>query len=706
MTNPDAEFVVAVDVGGTCTDCVVYRAGMPIQIGKTFSTPPDFAKGVIDSVRAAAVQMGTNLDRLLPRTRLFLHGSTVVDNTIITRDGSRTGLITTSGFEDTLVITRGAYGRWSGQSEDVIKHPVLTTRPDPLVPRSRIAGVLERIDRDGNVVLDLDEKSVEKAVRQLVDGQDVEAIAVCLLWSFRNPRHEVRVREIIQRLAPGVHVSISCEIAPVAGEYERSSTTVINAYAGRVTKNYLDDLSKLLTRNGYHGSLVVMQGYGGLIHVDEAALKPVGMIECGPAAGVISAQFMGRALDAPNVIAADMGGTTFKVSVIHDGDFEYAREPIVDRLHYVANKIDVASIGAGGGSIIHVDPRIRRPLIGPQSAGAVPGPICYGRGGDRPTLTDVAAIIGYMDPKTFLGGAIVLDVDRAKEIFDEKVARPLDMEVEEAAIGIYRIAAAQIADLIREVTVERGLDPRDFDIHSFGGSCSLFAGAFAKDLAVRRVIVPFAASVNCAFGMVASDVIHEYSRAEPMTLPADVALINSLLEPLARRAEDRLMDEGFAKDRIRLEFSVELRYRRQVHQIVTPLRGAPPFTATAIDALVKEFEELYERRFGRGSAFRAAGIELVNFRLRARGLIETPLLTPEKAGGIDPKNAELGQRRIYDDAAGKMTLAQTYDFQRLGPGNVVQGPAVIHTPITTIVIQSRQTGRMDSFRNVVVENVA
>ena len=312
-----------------------------------------------------------------------------------------------------------------------------------------------------------------------------------------------------------------------------------------------------------------------------------------------------------------------------------------------------------------------------------------------------------MDPKTFLGGAIVLDVDRAKEIFDEKVARPLGMGVEEAAIGIYRIAAAQIADLIREVTVERGLDPRDFDIHSFGGSCSLFAGAFAKDLAVRRVIVPFAASVNCAFGMVAADVIHEYSRSEPMTLPADVEFINSLLEPMARHAGDRLMNEGFAKDRIRLEFSVELRYRRQVHQVVTPLRGAPPFTASAVDALVKEFEELYERRFGRGSAFRAAGIELVNFRLRARGLIEAPVLTPEKAGGLEPKHAELGQRRIYDDTAGKMTLAQTYDFQRLGPGNVVQGPAVIHTPITTIVIQSRQTGRMDSFlATSIVENVA
>jgi N-methylhydantoinase A len=552
MAELNAEYVVAVDVGGTCTDCVVYGIGQPVQIGKTLSTPPDFARGVLDSVRAAAKEMNLQLEELLSRTTLFVHGSTVVDNTIFTRDGARTGLITTAGFEDTLIVTRGAYGRWSGQSEDVVKHPVMTTRPEALVPRSRIAGVKERVDSQGTIVLNLDRESVEAAVRLLVEEQSVEAIAVCLLWSFRNPAHEQQVREIVRRIAPKVHVSISCEVAPVAGEYERTSTTVINAYVGIVTGNYLDDLSSLLMSNGYRGSLVVMQGYGGLVPVKEAMLKPVGMIECGPAAGVISAQFLSRSLGESNVIAADMGGTTFKVSVIQDGEFEYAREPIVDRLHYVANKIDVASIGAGGGSIVSVDPRTRRPLIGPRSAGAVPGPVCYGRGGEDPTLTDVAAIIGYMDPSTFLGGAITLDLDRARAVFDEKVARPLGMSIEEAAIGIYRVAAAQIADLIREVTVERGLDPRDFDIHSFGGSCSLFAGAFAKELAVKRVVVPFAASVNCAFGMVAADVVHEYSRMEPMALPAKLEVINSFLEPMARHAMKRLADEGFAKERTNL----------------------------------------------------------------------------------------------------------------------------------------------------------
>lgn len=696
-------YVVAVDVGGTCTDCVVYRSGAPIRIGKVFSTPPDFARGVIDSVRAAATGMGLELAALLAQTRLFLHGSTVVDNTIITRDGTRTGLVTTTGFEDTLLVTRGAYGRWSGQPEDVIKHPVATSRPQPLVSRARIVGVSERIDHKGAVVLHLDEEDATRAVRRLLEVERVEALAVCLLWSFRNPAHERRIREIAHRIAPDVHVSLSHEVAPVPGEYERTSTTVINAYVGPVVGNYLDDLAGLLAREGYDGPLLVMQGYGGLVPVQEARQQPVGMIECGPAAGIVGAQFLSRQLAETNVIAADMGGTTFKVGVIKNGECDYAREPIVDRLHYVGAKIDIASIGAGGGSIIGVDPRTARPMVGPRSAGASPGPVCYGRGGTEPTLTDVAAIIGYMDPRTFLGGTVTLDVDRARAVFADKIARPLGMEVEEAAAGIYRIATAQIADLVREVTVERGLDPRDFDLHAFGGSCGLFAGAFAKELSVRRVVVPFTASVNCAFGMVVADVVHEYSRVEPLAAPARPEDVDAVLQPILQRAQATLAGEGFAAERIVLEVAVDLRYRRQVHQILTPMRGNPPFDANALAQLVDDFEQLYERRYGRGSAFRGAGVELVVFRVKARGVIQPPSPMPEPLGGADASGARMGSRRIFVDAAGAMAPADIYDFSRLAPGNKIAGPAVVHTPITTIVVQSGQTGHLDGYRNFSVE---
>lgn len=697
-------YVVAVDVGGTCTDCVVFRAGEPVHIGKTFSTPPDFARGVIDSVCSAAAGMGTDTAGLLRSTRLFLHGSTVVDNVIFTRGGAKTGLITTAGFEDTLVITRGAYGRWSGQPEEIVKHPVATDRPLPLVPRSRIAGVRERIDSKGEVLEPLDESSVAEAVARLIE-QGVSAIAVCLLWSFRNPAHERRVREIIARLAPSAEVSISCEVAPVPGEYERSSTTVINAYAAQVTRAYLDQLGSLLRAGGYLGPLLVMQGYGGLVPVGEAAQRPVGMIECGPAAGMTGARHIGGVLGQSNIIAADMGGTTFKVGVIRDGELDYAREPMVDRYHYVASKLEVVSIGAGGGSIVSVEPHTLRPRIGPRSAGSRPGPVCYGRGGEEPTLTDVAAIIGYMDPHTFLGGSVPLDIDAARCVFEQKVARPLRMGVDEAAIGIYRIASAQLSDLVRNVTVERGLDPREFVLHAFGGSCGLFAGAFARELGIRRVVVPFTASVNCAFGMVAADVVHNYVVVQPMSAPAPADAINRILEPMAARALEQLAGEGFAPEGMRLEWAVDLRYRRQVHQVITPLRSGLPLGTEACAALLGDFERLYEERYGRGSAFRAAGIELVSFRLKASGLMARPEAQPEALEGEDASAAQIGERAMFTEGEACLRPGRIYNFAKLRPGNRLAGPAVVHSAITTVVVQPGQAALVDGYRNMRLEAI-
>jgi N-methylhydantoinase A len=703
--KPDQQrgYVVAADVGGTCTDCVVFRQGDSIRFGKALSTPPRFAQGVIDSVRVTAAGMGLTLEQLLAQSRLFLHGSTVVDNAIFTREGARTGLITTAGFEDTLLVTRGAYGRWSGQPEEAIKHPVASNRPAPLVPHARIFGVRERVDYKGAVLEALDIGDVEAAVERLVGREQVEAIAVCLLWSFRNPAHERRVRDVIRRLAPHIHVAISSEVAPVPGEYERTSASVIDAYVGRVTKSYLAELTDLLAGAGYAGPLLVMQGYGGLVPITEAAARPVGMIECGPAAGIVGAQYLAQVLGDKNVIAADMGGTTFKVAVIQDGRFEYAREPMVDRYHYVAPKIDLMSIGAGGGSIVGVDHRTRRPTIGPASAGARPGPICYGLGGNKPTLTDIAAILGYMDPGTFLGGTLRLDIEAAREVFADVIARPLGMDVDAAALGIYKVAVARIADLIRNVTVERGLDPREFALQSFGGSGGLFAGAYAQDLSIGRVIVPHTAAVLCAFGMVAADVLHDRSVVHPLSLPVDPKEVDAVLIPMAERAVAQLAGEGFGNDRIALEWLVEMRYRRQVHQVGTPLRAGPPVTPVALEQLQTDFEKLYEQRYGPGSSYRAAGIELVTFRLKAHGLMPRPRIEPTRLSGTDPSAAERGSRSIITAGRGAMETVIVYDFERLAPGNVVHGPTVVHSPVTTIVVHDGQIARLDGLRNLILE---
>ena len=699
-----SRIVIGVDVGGTCTDCVMFRPGGRIQIGKALSTPPDFEQGVLDAVSAAAHAAGIPLAELLSEADLFLHGSTVVDNAILTREGARVGLITTAGFEDTLLVTRGAYGRWSGLTEDRIKHPVDTDRPPPLVAPDCIKGIRERVDWKGSVVETLDVAQAREAVRELVETAKVDTIAVSLLWSFRNHAHEFLVRDIIKKLYPGLHVSLSCEVAPVPGEYERTSTTAINAYAGEVTRSYLDNLSTTLANTGFQGSVLVMQGYGGLVDADDAARRPVTMLECGPVAGVVGSQQLGRTLGHANIIAADMGGTTFKVGIVQDSQLDYAREPIVDRYHYSVPKIEIASIGAGGGSIVCIDPLNGAPKIGPKSAGSRPGPICYGLGGTEPTLTDVAGLLGYMDPATFLGGSIPLNFDKAAAIFEIRIARSLGMDAERAAIGVYKIAAAQMGDLIREVTVERGLDPRDFALHAYGGSCGLFAATFSKDLGVRTLVVPAAASVNCAFGLVSADVAQDYSVALSVAMPAPAERINAVMAPLRADAARKLEQHGFSPEDMRFEWSFDLRYRRQVHQLTTSYAGPEPTDAASLARLADEFETLYERRYGRGSAYRHAGIEITTVRLKATGRLARPVSDPEPLGSADPSPALSGHRRIYSDAADNMIEAPIYDYGRLRPGMIVSGPTVIHTPITTIVVQSGQAARMDSRRNLIVES--
>ena len=312
-------------------------------------------------------------------------------------------------------------------------------------------------------------------------------------------------------------------------------------------------------------------------------------------------------------------------------------------------------------------------------------------------------LVGYMDPGTFLGGTITLDAEKARQVFTEKVATPLGMNVDDAAIGIYRIAAAQITDLIHEITVERGLDPRDFVLHAFGGTCGLLCGVFGAELGVKRIVVPYTASVNAAFGLLSADIVHEYSVTKTLPAPSPAAEINEIYAPMVARAREQLAAEGFADEAIALDWSIDLRYGRQVHEVTTPVAGGGPMDDDAVGRLVADFAALYERKFGKGSAYRAAGMEMTMFRLSARGLVERPPVETAALDGADPEAALIGRRDIFVEAAGGMAPANIYDFERLVPGNVIAGPAVIHTPITTIVVQSGQTGRVDAYRNTIIE---
>ena len=702
MSTDTRRYLIATDVGGTCTDTVVYAPGEPIRLGKSLSTPPNFAIGVLDSVRSAANSMGISLESLISQAALFVHGSTVVDNAILTRSGSKVGLITTEGFEDTLLITRGGYGRWAGLTEEKMKNMVKTDRAESLVNRNLIIGVPERVDYKGSIIRELDEHFLEKALRKLIE-EGVEAIAVSFLWSFYNPTHENRVLEILKQIDPSVYCTLSSNIAPTPGEYERTSTTVINAYAGNIAKKYIQSLEVLLSANGYGGPIMIMQGYGGLLPSGEAADRAIGMLECGPAAGVIGSKALGDLLNQPDVIATDMGGTTFKVSVIQNGQIEYAREPMIDRYHYTQPKIEVVSIGAGGGSIVWIESGTQTPRVGPKSAGSKPGPVCYGLGGTEPTLTDVFMLIGYMDPEIFLGGTMKLDKAAARKIFKEKIADPLNLPVEEAAFGIYRIAAAQITDLVREITIERGLDPRDFVLHAFGGSCGMVCGMFGAELGVKKIVIPYTASVNCAFGLVSADIVHEYNIVQTLPMPSPIDIFPALLEPMRAKAIHDLELEGFTGNSIQLEWSADLRYSRQVHEVTTKIRGEVPLSESGLKELADDFELLYERKYGKGSAFREAGIEMTQFRLKASGLLEHPELIPINFVSTDSSSAMVGKREIFVEAQSAMVNAPIYDFNLLKCGNIILGPAVIHTPITTIVLQESQQAVFDEYQNIVIE---
>jgi N-methylhydantoinase A len=693
-------YVVGIDIGGTCTDCVVVDDAGAVTLGKAFSTPPDFSGGILDALGVAAERLATTTSGLLGDTQLFLHSSTVAENAVVDGTLARAGIITTRGFEDTLFAMRGGYGRWSGLTEEEKRNPVDTEKPEAIVPRALVAGVRERVDASGAVQYAAQPDDVEGAVRTLLDA-GVDAIGVSTLWSFANPQTERQVGEAVRRLRPDLFLTLSNEIAPVVGEYERTSTVALNARLGPVVHGYLDNLRRQLAEQGFGGQLLVAQAYGGLLPVDEAAARPVGMIESGPVSGLVGSQALGERMGLRNIIAADMGGTTFKVGTVREGLIEYQRESMVLRYHYALPKMDVVSLGLAGGSIISIDARTGTPRIGPRSAGSYPGPICYAHGGDEPTITDIDAILGYLNPDYFLGGSVGLDIARARALFEEKVAAPLGMGVIEAAASMYKLANSLFHDLLHKTTVQRGLDPRRFALFSFGGTAGMHAGAYGEELGVSAIVIPYSASVHGAFGLVTSDVAHEDQITHPLRAPFDVEAAASIFAELEGRIVAQLEAEGFAPGDMRLNRAVDMRYRRQVHIVTVPVAAAD-VTATLLEETVDLFERLYEEKYGPQSAYREAGIELVSFRVRGAGSVGRHDFPAEELGDADASAALVARVDAWVDRAGAMQRVPGYDFERLRPGNVVEGPAIVWSSITTLVVPAGHRARVDEYRSLVV----
>ena len=475
----------------------------------------------------------------------------------------------------------------------------------------------------------------------------------------------------------------------------------MNARLGPVVHGYLDNLRSNLAEHGFRGQLLVAQAYGGLLPVDEAAERPVGMIESGPVSGLVGSQALGEQLGLRNIIAADMGGTTFKVGTVREGLIEYQRESMVLRYHYALPKMDVVSLGLAGGSIISVDARTGTPRIGPRSAGSYPGPVCYAHGGEEPTITDIDAILGYLNPAYFLGGRAELDIAKARRRFEEKVAGPLGLELILAAAAMYKLANSLFYDLLHKTTVQRGLDPRRFALFSFGGTAGMHVGAYGEHLGVSQIVIPYTASVHGAFGLVTSDIAHEDQITQPLRAPFDVEAIAGIYAQLEERIVAQLEAEGFDRSQMRLNRAVDMRYRRQVHILTSPVRRRRG------DSRLAGADGRHVRAALRGEVRAAVRLprgghrarELPRPRHRRRQQARVPRRGAREYG---PSEALVERVEAWVDKAGELQEVPGYDFERLRPGNAIPGPAIVWTPITTLVVPPAQTARLDEHRNLVL----
>jgi N-methylhydantoinase A len=683
------KYYCGVDTGGTFTDCAVIDGAGRIAIAKRPSTPHDYSEGLFDALAACAERIGIDLAQLLEHTEHLFLGTTVGTNALLQMKGARSGLITTRGHRDNLAIMRSA-GRSAGLPIEQLLHVSRHTKPPPLIPQRRIREVSERVDWKGAVFLPLNESEVEEAAAALL-AEGVEAIAVCLLWSIANPAHEQRIRDILGRVAPGVFVSCSHELIAKRGEYERTVGTAINCFIGPAMNRYLRDIEARATALGYRKPILVLQVTGGVVPSREVTRTPLYTIGSGPAAGVTGSLFLARAMSAPNVVITDMGGTSFETGLIYQGHALTASETIVNQYVFQMPRLDVQSIGAGGGSILWIDEGSRTLKVGPQSAGAEPGPACYGRG-TQPTITDANLVLGYLNPDNFLGGTMRLSRDQSIAAI-RPLAERLDMTVPEAAAGAVRIAETQMAELIRQMTLQRGLDPREFVLYAYGGAGPAHACQYARELDIGRVVVPLGtiSSTWSAFGALCADVLHVYEQSALLSEPFDLRRINECFAALEARGLRQLADDGVDRASVGFRRFVEMKYKMQIHQIEVPV-PAGVLGAEHLPQVLERFERIYEGFYGAGSAYRQAGVEIGLFKVHAVGAMVKPRLPEPASGGADPI---LGHRQAYWRDAREWLDTPVYAGERLAPGLRVRGPAIVEYAQTTVVVPAFASGEVD-----------
>lgn len=687
---------IGIDVGGTFTDIVlVDDTSGQIHYTKVMTTHHDLAEGVVSGIERMLRQVGASFTTV----DYLVHGTTIGTNALIERKGARTGLITTEGFRDVLEIARV-------ERPDAGLYDMNVDLPEPLVPRALRLEVAERIGADGRVVRPLDEASVRRAAAALKAAQ-VEAIAVALLFSFRNPAHEQRVGEILREVFPQASVSLSSEIAPEFREFERTSTTVINAYLQPVVDRYLNNLEGRLAERYGGVNLRIMQASGGTMTTEAARGHAVNLVNSGPAGGAQAAALVGRLTGDQQLISVDMGGTSFDIGLIDGGLPRVTSEGEFEGYPVKIPVLDVHAIGAGGGSIAWLD--VGGALnVGPMSARSRPGPACYGLGGEQPTVTDANLVLGRLNPDYFLGGEMKLDVEAAREAIEAHIARPLGLSLEEAASGILRVVNANMVRGISVGSIEKGYDVREFSLVPFGGAGPLHAVEMAQDLGMRRVIIPPYPGTFSALGLLVADIRYDYvtTLAEAAAAVAPRDLLHRFIE-MESLGRAQLRHDGVPPDRIEIVWSADLRYQGQSYELNVPiLHASGDLTSEDVAETVQRFHALHQKVYAYGSAGEA--VEFVNLRLAAYGRVPqhewavgAQHAVPVQWAATARQPVFIAHRPVYFPGQGFVPTA-ICRRETLAPEMVVEGPCLVEEIASTTVIPPGAQGEVDSYGNIIV----
>lgn len=680
---------IGIDVGGTFTDFALVRPDGSIDVTKSLTTPQNQALGVIQGLHDLASREGRSLTQLLGATDVVVHATTTADNTLIEHSGASTGLITTEGHRDEIEFRRG----WRENIWDP------TYPAPPVIAKRRFrSGVPGRLDHHGHELVPLDEDAVRRAAQRF-HAHGIQSVAVALLFSFVDPRHEKRVGEILREEAPHARVYLSHEVMPAAPEFERTSTTLVTAFVGPRVVSYLERLQHELTEGGYRNALLIMQSNGGITTVEAVKQRPIVTLASGPAGGVTATVEVAKRAGIRDFIGVDMGGTSYDVCLVRNGEPEIKSFWNWLYRHCIALPVvDVLSIGAGGGSIATVN--AGGLTVGPESAGSDPGPICYGRGGTRVTVTDANLVLGYLNPKALCGGALEIHWDGVEDALREQVAAPLGLSVIEAAAGIHRLTNANMNNAIRRVSSEKGHDPRKFDLVAFGGGGPTHATAQALEMGIDRIVVPRLSPVLSAYGTLTADFVvnQVHAHIAEVTL-LDIDQVNVELAELRRRAEAELKQVGVTGRDVEHHVAFGCRYPGQTFTLSVPVEVSEgAITRETVARVAERFHELHEQLHT--FATPSEPVVVAELTVRTVGVAPKPELPRIAKARGTAKSALLGTRRAY--FGGAMVPTPVYDGARLGAGHVVVGPAIIEETFSTIVVHPEQQSTVDRYGNHVV----